>query len=529
MTSLATIGLVLSTAHINEIEWHEGLLWVATDGGLEVWGDDGHRVGHVAGELPAVRTQAVGWFDGDLVVGTPQGTSRYDFETDQWSDGPRQDVVATLPEGTVTSEGIVLSDGDGTVLRAPSGAEVFTDAVSFQGAVVAGTVGGSVWIYDGDWFERRVAGPIRDVSVVGEEVRIAYGVGAAILDEDWSIELVAVPATAAGPMWGTAAGELVDESGTVMRLPSPITAITGMDESRLAIGTEDGLYLVDDGLSRLTHTDQLCGNFITGITRWKGRLVVSTFDRGACVLREDGWHRIEGLPSEMLNGVLVDKDTLYVATSQGLAAVTEARVEVISAVDESLVRNEPGLHHNSVTGLARGDRLWITDLAGPIAVDNQGRWRRYRYDVWSTSNQRVAACADQAWVATEDAGVSWFNGRRWEHFDSLTGLPDDWIMAVACSERGVGYAGSYQDGVWRHEDGQWVEMSGLPERWVLSLAVDGSSLWAGTMDGLYRWTESGWMSSPKLPDGRVHAIFIDGDSVWVGTENGLAVVALSAS
>jgi len=307
-------------------------------------------------------------------------------------------------------------------------------------------------------------------------------------------------------------------------LDLPVPRVVAPLGDQLAVGTEEGLFLVgDEGARRITPEGQICGSFVTGATRWLGRIVVGTFDRGACILEEDGWHRIEGLPTEMINDVQADGAAVWLATSEGLYSWNGHHVQRIPEELGTTHKHAPAVHHRSVNGLARGDRMWITDVVGPVSVDDAGRWRRFRRSVWGRSYQDIAACGREAWVASEDAGVSWTDGRRWRHFDATTGLPDDWIMAVACDGVDSAWAGTYQDGVWEMKGGLFQKLEGIPDDWILALDWGLDALWVGTMGGLFVGREA-FQPVVGLPHPAVHDLAAGDGEVLVGTEGGLVVL-----
>ena len=275
-----------------------------------------------------------------------------------------------------------------------------------------------------------------------------------------------------------------------------------------------------------------CPSMLMGATVHQGELVVAGFRGGACRFDGQAWHRVEGLPTDMLNDVLADGETLWWATSEGLVRQVGADLEVMPLHTAKTAPGAPATHHRQVSGLAMGERMWVSDVVGPISVSRGGRWRRHRRSVWGTSHQDVAACGSDAWVASEDAGVSHFDGRRWRHHDAETGLPDDWIMAVACDGDGQAWAGTYQDGLWAWDGLEWSRVPGLPEDWIQALAWGPEGLWVGTMTGLFHVGEAGVQRVEGLPHASVHDIErVDGqggadEKLLVSTEGGLAVFAL---
>jgi ligand-binding sensor domain-containing protein len=227
------------------------------------------------------------------------------------------------------------------------------------------------------------------------------------------------------------------------------------------------------------------------------------------------------MPSALMNDVVVHGDEAWFATSAGLVRWDGEVIEQHHPNGWRVPRGEPGLNHDSVTAIASGsERLWISDVLGPVSMASGEYWRRHRLSVFGTSYQAVAACGEQAWVASEDAGVSQWTGRSWRHHDGTTGLPDDWVMAVAC-EGGQAWAGTYRDGVWRWNGRSWAPIEGT-DPWILSLAKADEGLYVGTMNGLYRLGEEA--ARLTSPDPRVHQITVTDEAVLVGTEGGLAVL-----
>ncbi len=278
----------------------------------------------------------------------------------------------------------------------------------------------------------------------------------------------------------------------------------------------------------------LCGDFVTGAARWKGELVVGTFDQGACVLRRGEWVDIP-LPSEMVNDVAVVGNTLWVATAEGLVAVNPDLTTVVyGEVGDDAPRSSPGLNHPGANALAvRGKELWVADVLGPVRLDTSrpaDGWRRYRWQVTGHSYQAVAACAESSFVGSEDDGLAVRgldlgspNGKSdWHHVNALDGLPEDWVMALACAGPRAAWVGTYRHGVGKLDAEGYTPVPGLEGAWVQALAVDGETLWVGTADGLYRVTEV----VDQLTRDDVWTIVATGDDLLVGTRSGLVVYPL---
>ncbi len=525
MSQWALVALAVSTAQVNQLWWDGQQIWAATGGGLEAWSASGEPLGTASQRLPRVNSLSVGRYEGRLAVGTDgSGVVLFDEDQQEWvpwlglQGGDDGRIVAVLDDRIVTSAGMILPDG----IRLPG---TVRDAVRWKGGLVAGTLEGYLLIWRAGQLERLDLGaPVYDLALVDGTVRVAMGVEAAIYDGH--LTRLDLPATAAGPVWGTGTGEILDDQGVLARLPSGVTSLAVLPDGDLVVGTDDGLYLLGaQGTRRLTPRGQICGSFLTGVTMWQGNPAVSTFSDGACLMTDDGtWTSIPGLPTTMVNDILSYDDRLWLATSAGLASFDGTRTQVYPVVGGRRSSRIPGTHHAGVNGLAAGDRLWAVDVLGPVSIDAEGRWTRHRFSVWGTSYQDVAACGSQAWVASEDSGASrTLDGRKWTHYDAATGLPDDWVMAVACQGGQRAWAGTYQDGVWEWDGSRWSLLPGLPDPSVLSLLWDGRILWAGTMGGLYRWEDLAWVPQPGLPHPAVHDIWREGDILLAATEAGLAI------
>lgn len=127
------------------------------------------------------------------------------------------------------------------------------------------------------------------------------------------------------------------------------------------------------------------------------------------------------------------------------------------------------------------------------------------------------------WIAT-NAGVSRFDGMRFENFGVRDGLPTGQVLSLFVDSRSRVWAGTAA-GVVVWEAGAWHVPDGLPEQgqvWCIGEAPDGSLL-IGTDRGMLRVPTVGqatWVSG--LPDPNVRDFEVDRDgSVWVVCRSGL--------
>ena len=126
------------------------------------------------------------------------------------------------------------------------------------------------------------------------------------------------------------------------------------------------------------------------------------------------------------------------------------------------------------------------------------------------------------WIAT-GAGVTRFDGARFEVFTGRDGLPDTQISALHIDRRGRIWAGTRR-GVARRENGVWAVPKGLPAETVFALGEAGDgSMWMGTYTGCWRWVagEAGEITLDGVePDTR--ALLDDGaGGMWILTQGHL--------
>jgi ligand-binding sensor domain-containing protein len=307
------------------------------------------------------------------------------------------------------------------------------------------------------------------------------------------------------------------------------------------VGTIEGTFWVSETGMRRVDPEGICGNFITGIARFRGDLVVGTFDRGACVLRDGRWQSLPS-PSPMVNDVLVtgpqdgqgpDAEMLWLATAEGLAWNDGDTWGSTGAVPDDSPRHSFHLNSSSVNGLATdGSHLWTADVLGPsrvdLAEDAAFATDRYRWSVSGHSYQAVSVCGKVVVAGSEDDGLAVLgldlgarNGKsRWRHVNALDGLPEDWVMATACAGKNAAWIGTYRHGVGRLDSMGYHPVAGLETAWVQALATDGPVLWVGTADGVFR-VEGGTVTQASSDD--AWSLYVEPGRLYVGTRTGLRV------
>jgi ligand-binding sensor domain-containing protein len=116
---------------------------------------------------------------------------------------------------------------------------------------------------------------------------------------------------------------------------------------------------------------------------------------------------------------------------------------------------------------------------------------------------------------------------RWQNFTTADGLPNDRVYSVAVDGSTI-WAGT-DNGLARYQDGKWkvfTPKDGLAHRAVLSLALDKKThdVWIATMGGLSRYSGGRFDTFTQLNSGLsndvVYNVAVYGDTVWAATAAG---------
>lgn len=122
------------------------------------------------------------------------------------------------------------------------------------------------------------------------------------------------------------------------------------------------------------------------------------------------------------------------------------------------------------------------------------------------------------------------SGWKWTSYSTADGLSDDMILSVAVAPDGTAWAGNFNAGVSRIQDGKITNYGvddglGYKNGNALAIESDGS-VWAGTTVGLGFFDGQSWVNYTKA-DGLVYetvnALLVAPDgSLWVGTSSGVS-------
>jgi len=252
---------------------------------------------------------------------------------------------------------------------------------------------------------------------------------------------------------------------------------------------------------------------------------------------------VDGLPSDTIWAIAASPDggDIWLGTSNGASLFRDGRWYSYT--------QEQGLGANWVTALAvdPANRVWFGTFGGGLTVldptqpasPGSDQWQTYTAANSGLPGDWISALAidDQGRVicGTWGRGVGVFDGQTWQTYATDNSpLPDDYVTAVATGSNGGVWIGLHGHGLAHLQGSQWTlydSKAGLPDDFVSALAVgaDGS-LWVGTDEGLSQLDSDGRVShtynkANGLPDDRIEALAVGPDGrLWVGTANGAAVL-----
>jgi hypothetical protein len=352
----------------------------------------------------------------------------------------------------------------------------------------------------------------------------------------------AAPGEAPSAAPGKASGEHVPRKPTRFSHRTlghaPITALAA-DGPALRVGVDPrGEWKIEDGTAELVARQALIGCFVgreprppgacahgapevpihvTALAEYHHHLVIGTFDDGLWEQTTTGFRRI---PSpRLIDALLVDGDALYAASATGLYRMTSTT---------SFTRLELGLPSAHINDLAKsGDTLWLATSRGVAGWD--GRTVRMLDTGAARVVYAITVASDGAVWAGTIGGALRFGPDATIRFDRARGtLPGDWVTALVPDEVGGVLAGTYDAGVMRlATDGTSRAMAPLDGKlWINphGLARIDGTVAAATLGQGLRLSRG---TVPKLPDDDVTAVLRIGDTTWIGTRGGLAQIASS--
>jgi ligand-binding sensor domain-containing protein len=304
------------------------------------------------------------------------------------------------------------------------------------------------------------------------------------------------------------------------------------DGDRLWVGTEDGLALYDHGSWRSwTESDGLPWNVVSGIavSEKTGDVWLALFGGGVARFsggRFDHFHQLNsGLANDVVYGIDVLGDTVWIATTAGLSAFDTVTGQWRIFTEKNAPMEEIwcyGIDANDgkVYAAVWGGGILEWDVAS-------GRWNAHRdpdremeIDLYRDDGlihiiTTSASYVDGILWASTYFGLSRYDGRHWRGYMSKdSGLPSSFInFSVARS--GTSCSNATDMGLAELVDfatDTWVtyrRVDESAESWTALIMVGNEVLRTMTTD-------------LDLPNDFIIAVEHQGDDVWIGTGHGLA-------
>jgi hypothetical protein len=131
-------------------------------------------------------------------------------------------------------------------------------------------------------------------------------------------------------------------------------------------------------------------------------------------------------------------------------------------------------------------------------------------------------------IAGEESGLALFDGESWATFDVSSGLPTNWITALAVDSHGRAWAGFYEHGLGVYDHGEWrfftSENSGLSVNTIHHIAFDEQDrAWMSTdRGGVNIFDGTDWIVLNTENSGLSHnqvdtILFDDRGQAWIDT------------
>lgn len=543
----------------------DGVLWVATAGGLARLDEDGrwhiYTKASTKNGLPDDHVRALALrSDNTLWVGTSGGLARLDKDG-RWQTYTTVNTAGGLPDNDVsaialgsdgatwvgTSEGLARLDKKGhwqTYTKAKTNGGLINDDVS----AVALAADGAVWVATRDGLSRL------DKDGSWHSIGTDSGLGPIAISSDgipWVARVFDVARIDKNGYW-----QPLTKDQTGGQLVNDVITVAFASDGTLWVGRRSGLaHLAKDGEWQ-TYTN---ANTNGGLPAGGVSAVAVGFDGVLWVGTEAGLARLDtigiwrsytdantdgGLPDNVVTALALNSDgATFVATEGGLARLdTDGRWRTYTKANTN-----GGLPQNLVSHFALGSDggMWAGTGSGLVRLDKGGNWRTYTKantngslptdNVWA-----VAIGSDGAtWVGTESGLARLDKGGHWRTYTKANtngGLTLDGVSLVAVGSDGAIWVrtGSFSSsgGLSRlDQDGRWRTYTkantngGLPGDTVRAVAFSSDgALWVGTEGGLACLDKDGqWRTYTKtntnggLVSDDVSAVAVGSDgAVWVG-------------
>lgn len=480
---------------------HNGIVWAATLGGVVSW--------DLETQLPTLYTPREGLSEiqandvvdcavpGDsIIVAHPSGAlSVYDLALKKWSKLP------------------ILFEDSGTLEKVSA---LFCDA-SNQRLLVGSAQGLGIYdIRSQHW--KRIGQPeglkvntIRAIDVVGQAIWIAAGDKSAFMIQGSTIF----------PFNG--------ESG----FPSgPVNDLSVAPDQSIWFGYPSGLVHYIERKWNSYGAQTSSGVFFYSVDRVKvgpdKRIWIASAQDGICpfdlstLFCSTFYPGIKGSP---VTDLFVDSDGVAYASTNG-SGILVLKLDTV----EKLAFKRNQILSNQVFDIAESadKKLWVaTDQGINILDSNQpsGPWQKVlpsRDDLLLPRVTGLLPAQDGVWFFYDnEPQVSFYNGKKWLHLDSIKGISGP-VLGASIDERGyIWFAATSAINIWDHTVMRsYGADTGLPGYTFRTIYENASGMWIGTDRGLLNYQRFRWQT--VLPDLTINAMIDDaGGGLLLATNQGL--------
>lgn len=338
-------------------------------------------------------------------------------------------------------------------------------------------------------------------------------------------------------------------------------SLTDDGDGRVWAGEVDGLVDISD-LDRPRRSAPLAGRFVVSLARdHDGRVWIGTIGSGLYVMHRGRVDRLDGvadLSGDAMAQLLPDVDgSVWIGLRDGIGRLQERLLRTVQPGDRSVlwaVHPEAdgtvlaagnlgvfriGRDYASMTRVpfrkgvvtdllrSRDGALWVAVDRGVVRVTRHGTETVLDPDAPAGRTHSLFEAADGAvWIAHSEAGVVRVEGARITPLALPPGQDGRQVWAIAQDRQGGLWFGG--TGLVRYADGAfrvYGEQDGLPGRDVISITVDGDSLWIGGYTvGLTLFRDGRFTPFEPHHPGlhrQAYATVVAGDDLWISSDLGL--------
>lgn len=307
------------------------------------------------------------------------------------------------------------------------------------------------------------------------------------------------------------------------------------------VGTSGGLIRYDttsDIYKLFDNTNGLLSNGVFYVGRINGRLTVGTYGGGLSVLNEQtgSWRHFnipDGLGDAFVYDVVQTKNgDIWIATWSGANRIIGGVLEDRSKWELYTVENtQGGLPNDWVYGLAEGKNgeVWMATEGG-MARFVEGKWTNWNHAKGiGTPYEKLKSAIE----FKNDPGKASVHHAKQKQEMGLEGVDvaynPNYIVALEVANDGKVWAGTWGGGMSVWDGKTWNNYSsldGLPGNHVFSLHQDAKGqMWIGTNRGLSRWSNGTFptlTSADGLFDNNVFSLSTTPEGgMWVGSYGGV--------